>query len=361
MERATLANIIAGQAWLPPQMDHEGIDRLLEAANAEGVLALVNSRLDGMPGIDAALRQAFASAAHGVAAETMLRQAECRKVLDVLQAGGIPVLLLKGSALGYWLYPQAFLRECSDIDLLLPSQDAATQAAALLAPNGYQLTPASGDLSYEFLLSRRSFAGAVRVDLDVHWQLSNAAMFVDTLNFDTLEAASIALPALSPHARGLSPVHAFAHACMHRTINVYTGIGDRLKWLYDLHLLAQRLDDEQWLQLQDVCMQGRLNGVCVAGIDAAARVFGAAAPESVMQALRAGRTGEPLDAARLHDWKYMEGRNLAALPGLRLRLRWLWQRMFPSQPYLQELYGSGQGRAALLLVRLRKAMGRLAS
>lgn len=144
-------------------------------------------------------------------------------------------------------------------------------------------------------------------------------------------SARIALPALSPHARGLSPVH----ACMHRAINVYTGIGDRLKWLYDLHLLTQRLDDGQWQQLQDVCMQRRLNGICVTGIDAAASVFGDAAPAPAMQALRAGRAGEPLDAARLHDWEYMEGRNLAALPSL--RLRWLWQRMFPSKACLQEL------------------------
>ena len=56
----------------------------------------------------------------------------------------------------------------------------------------------------------------------------------------------------------------------------------------------------------------------------------------------------------------MESRNFAALPNLRRRARWLWQRMFPSQAYLQELYGSG-GRTALLWQRFRRALRRLAS
>lgn len=361
MERSTLARIMVEPTWQSTDIHVDAIGRLLDAAKAEGVAGLVNWRLDGAPSVDPTLREAFARAARGIAAASLLFEAECRKVIGVLEAGGVEGLLLKGSALAYWLYPQPFLRECSDIDLLLPSRAAAEQAAALLAPHGYALSHAPGDQGMEFLLSRRAFPGAVRVDLDVHWQLVNAAMFADVFDFDELHAASIPLPASAPSARGLSPVHALLHACMHRAMNLYTGIGDRLKWLYDIHLLAQRLTAVEWQDVQGLCAQRGLGGVCLAGIDAAAELFGEAAPQGVLDVLRAQSADEPLDVARLHDWKYMERRNFAALPNLRGRARWLWQRTFPSQGYLQELYGGGQGRTALLWRRCRRLLLRLSS
>ena len=54
---------------------------------------------------------------------------------------------------------------------------------------------------------------------------------------------------LSSGARGLAPVHALLHACLHRANNLQFGDGNRLRWLYDLKLFVQRLDAEQWQQL----------------------------------------------------------------------------------------------------------------
>jgi hypothetical protein len=266
---------------------------------------------------------------------------------------------MKGSALAWWLYPAAHLRECSDIDLLYSSREQAEMAVHLLADHGYALHHRPEDMSYE-LLCRREI-GSMHIDLDMHWRLVNAPLFAEVFGFEALQAASIPLPRLAPSARGLGPVHAFMHACIHRAANLTVGVGDGLKWLYDLHLLGQQMTTTDWSALQQQCDELGLSGICAAGIEVAADAFGKVVPASVLESLQEASTHEPLDVARLHDWKYMQGRNLAALPSLRLRARWLWQRLFPPVGYLRELYGADRSVASLWMKRVRRAIGRLRS
>lgn len=359
MQRDWLAAVLAGTVPSTLAVDSESADALVACAIEEGVVALVHQRLDEDPSVSASLRSTFAVAARESAIASLLREAECRRVLAVLQTADIPVLLMKGSALAWWLYSAAFLRECGDIDLLFSSRAQAQEAVRLLAAHGYALNHRPGDLSYE-LLCRREI-GLMHVDLDMHWRLVNVPLFAEMFGFASLLAASIPLPRLAVNARGLAPVHAFIHACIHRVVNLYLGISDSLKWLYDLHLLGQQLTMSDWLLLQQQCRQHGLSGICASGIEAAAQVFGPVVPATVLASLQEASTHEALDASRLHDWKYMQGRNLAALPSLRMRARWLWQRLFPPVGYMQELYGTDHGAASLLRQRLRRAIQRLKS
>ena len=68
----------------------------------------------------------------------MVRAAELRAVLEALARQGLPVLLLKGAALAYTLYPEPHLRNRCDADLLLPSRDEAECAGRVLQTLGYQ-------------------------------------------------------------------------------------------------------------------------------------------------------------------------------------------------------------------------------
>ena len=58
-------------------------------------------------------------------------------VLGALGAAGIPVLLLKGAAFAYALYPEPWLRPRQDTDLLISPNDVA-EAGQLLERAGYQ-------------------------------------------------------------------------------------------------------------------------------------------------------------------------------------------------------------------------------
>ncbi len=358
MPRATLARVLAGDLVNLSDATESDLDALLIHASREGVLALLGQHVTRLRHAPSEFLRTVASAERSLAASALLLAAECRRVLAALPAEQ-PVLLLKGSALAYWLYPQPFLRECSDIDLLLPARTDAENAAGLLKPLGYAMHHQPDDLAHELLCRRE--VGGMRVDLDVHWRLANAPVFADVFSFEELHAASIPLPRLGPKARGLAPVHAFVHACLHRAINVYTGIGDRLKWLYDLHLLALRFDASDWQALLDLCRQRGISGLCAEGMEAAASQFGDAAPPGVLDQLNAARVHDRLDARRLGDWRYMQWRNLSALPSWGTRLRWLWQSVSPPTGYLQELYGPEQGRVSLLLERGKRAWKRLRS
>ena len=359
MPRNTLAKLLSGQSIDLSAATEMELDALLAQAQREGVLALLGQRAGQIAGAPPEFLQAVAASERALAASSLLLQAECRRVLAVLPRE-LPVLLLKGSSLAYWLYTQPFLRECSDIDLLLPARADAEHAAACIGALGYTMHHQPDDLAHE-LLCRRELDNGMQVDLDVHWRLANAPVFANLFSFDELQEASIALPKLGPNARGLGPVHAFIHACLHRAINVYTGIGDRLKWLYDLHLLAGQFDANNWRVLEKTCVERRISGLCAEGIEAAATWFGPLAPPSVLEALNAARSHDRLDARRLGEWRYMQWHNLAALPDWRTRLRWLWQSLSPPTGYLEELYGPDQGRIRLLAERSRRAWQRLTS
>ena len=359
MPRSTLAHLLAGQKLDLSAATEMELDTLLAVASAEGVLALLGQRVAQISHASPGFLQSVAASERALAASAMLLQAECRRVLAALPPE-MPVLLLKGSALAYWLYPQPFLRECSDIDLLVPARSDAEQAAACLGMLGYAMHHQPDDLAHE-LLCRRVLGNGMQVDLDVHWRLANAPVFADLFSFDELQAASMALPKLGPTARGLGPVHAFVHACLHRAINVYTGIGDRLKWLYDLHLLALHFDAGDWQVLQATCMERRISGVCAEGIEAAAAAFGPVVPSPVLDALNAARSHDRVDTRRVGEWRYMQWQNLVALPSLGTRLRWLWQSLSPPTGYLEELYGPEQGRLGLLAQRGKRAWQRFTS
>jgi hypothetical protein len=320
---------------------------LLALAQEEGVTALVASRLPDTP-----VRTLMVDATRGLAAASMLRIAECERVFSLLAQVGREALLLKGSALACWLYPAPHLRECADIDLLLDSRDDVAEAARLFAGHGYALGYEQGETAYE-LVCRREGGGRMRMDLDLHWALNNAPVFARAFGFDELLAASIALPAIAVNARGLGPVHALLHACMHRAINLYTGVDDRLKWLYDIHLLADRLQSQEWDEVLRLCRERRLSGVCVAGLDAAADWFGPAAPAAVVTALRAMPLDGGVDGQRLHDWRYMHRMNLRALPGWRARGAWLARKLFPTRAHLREMHGVDRNLAGLVLARVR--------
>ncbi|KAB2931876.1 MAG: nucleotidyltransferase family protein, partial [Candidatus Contendobacter sp.] len=136
--RAWLAAVIRGAepGALPP--DEAG---LLDTARADGVLTLCHDRLRRSPRwtqYPETLREAMTRHAYQAVAVELMRAAELRDVLAALAQAGLPVLLLKGAALAYTLYPEPHLRDRCDTDLLLPSRDEAERAWRVLQTLGYQ-------------------------------------------------------------------------------------------------------------------------------------------------------------------------------------------------------------------------------
>jgi hypothetical protein len=339
-----------------------GTEDMLDCAFEEGVAAVVNQEVSArrdMWQLPREFDQGLATATRSEVVSCMLREAEYKRILECLAEANLSALLLKGSALAYWVYDQPWLRPCVDIDLLFASRDDAQKALDTLGKFGY--TPVSravpGDLIYYELGCFRA-VGGTRVWADMHWNIGGSPLFADRFSSDELFAASIPLPKLAANARAIGPIYAYLHNCTHRALELHHGTGDRLKWHYDLHLLARTFSADDWDRLGAFCEQRSLARPCLDAMQTSAALFQTQIPASMVDRLTEATRTEKLDISRMRSWKYVEYMNFRALPTLKQRLRWLRQRALPHRVYLDDMYGGrwvGYGR--YLRKGLRKFLG----
>jgi len=122
-------------------------------------------------------------------------------------------------------------------------------------------------------------------------------------------------PKLGSGLMGLGPRHALAYACLNRALDMQIGEPDRLKLLYDIHLLVERMDADAWRQFLLLVASKQIGGICLRSIGDAGAAFGSAVPADVLEALRRGAEEGPIDWRRLDDWRHMQWPNSKSLPG----------------------------------------------
>jgi hypothetical protein len=295
------------------------------------------------------------------ALHSLIREHECRRALALIEQACIPVLLLKGTALAYWAYDSPYSRERGDIDLLFRNKDDVAVAVRLLADLKFDLveTALPGDLISFEVTCRRGVEHGVPLEIDLHWHLSNTPMFAFRFSFDELMREAIALPKLAPHAFGLAPIPAYLHACMHRIQNVAIDCENNLKWLFDLYVLGKTFGADDWQKLAVIAVEKKLAGVCVDGLLAAEAYFGSQAPFLIIEQLKRASESESMDVSKMGSWLYIQRMNFLAYPTMRLRLRWLRQRLLPDFAYMKNYYGQGQGFWQLMASRIRGGFRRL--
>lgn len=334
-------------------------DEIVATADQEGVAALLFERLHGADaGAPPALVAALAEVARRKAVQGLAQEQRCREILELMKQLRVPVLVLKGSALAYWAYRQPYLRECSDIDLLVATRADAERVVESLAPMGYRCINRvlPGDLVGFEYTCRHAGNGQ---EIDVHWHLSSTPLFAWRFSWTDLWNGAQALSDLAPNARGLAPVPAYLHACMHRAQNLALGVGDRLKWLYDLSVLGQRFSAGEWLDVRRQAIQRGLAGACVTAADAAAARFGPIMPDDVHAALCEAAGHEWLRIDRMPSWLYFQYATWRSFPRNGMRWRWLRQRLIPDAAYLHERHGERGGWIGQLLRRALAGIERL--
>jgi hypothetical protein len=337
---------------------HHGTEAIVAACEHEGVVSLVHARLADLGAAEQPLQplqHALASRARLCAGRSMLCVSEARKVQQALAEAGIPCLWLKGVALGQWLYPSMHLRDIADIDLLLPDHATLLRAAEVVGALGYALPNPhiAGDLVVHELLAYSERTG---LELDLHWDLSNNALFARRLCWEELAVAAIALPVLGPQARGLSPDHALLHACFHLAAGRLTWRRERLRWLHDIHLLASRFNAAGWQPVIAAATSARLADPVAYALRASRVTFGTDVDPSALAALDAAAAREAVRSDRLHRWGAYQLACWRRWPDLATRLRWLRQLLFPDASHLRARYG-GEGASPLRITARRLGDG----
>ena len=333
-----------GDARWPEDGEYAFADTFLADVVAQGIGPLIWYRLtkEGTPHWPEQVLSGLRDIATQAVATELVRTSEVRAVLRGLGNRGVDPLLIKGTPLAHTLYPESALRTRCDTDLLIP-QSHCRAAFELLESLGYHGTydAAAGDINAQVCFVRQG-RRAPGTAFDIHWRLSNASKsFSDQMAHGDLRQRGVAVPALGEHARALGTVDALLFACFHRAGH-YAYEGDRLIWLYDIHLLTQALSVEQ---AEDFVRRARSLGIGAICADALATTRGWFAT-SLLGAVEEFTKDPPRgeDTLRLLEDGRMRGLNarvrmdMKAASGLRARLKILWGQGFPPPRYMAWRY-----------------------
>jgi hypothetical protein len=342
-EKRLLAQVLLdGAACWPADAGTGFVRRFLDASTAEGLGALVHHRLQSTSARDdwpAAVREPLLREARMQAAQDMILEHELIAVLDAFAEAGIGTLVLKGAALAYSHYPEPALRTRCDADVLIrrATRDAAGR---LLEAMGYERDNAvSGELvSYEQSYAKRE--GNVDHVIDLHWQINNGQVFARALSYDEAIARAVRVPQLGTSARALCPPHALLLACMHRAAHLGADgpEGNRLIWIYDIHLLANAMTTGEWREFVLLCVDKGMRGISLDAFAEAQRTFATAFPEEVIESLTHSGSAE-MSAAYLDSaGAALLLTDLRALRTWRSRATLLRELLFPPAKYLLAKY-----------------------
>lgn len=361
-----IGSALRGEAppW-PADGDAKLESGIVERSRYHGVSALLNERMAEMPGWPATLREELmAEAVTSYLWEEQHRRI-VREALDALARAGIPAVVMKGTALAYTIYGDPAWRTRADSDIIVAEKDGERAAEALLHA-GFQR---SGALDMALASHQAEYVkelGGNRHAIDLHRRLANSEVVARALSFDELANAARPNPAIGAHGLMAGAAHALAIACLHRAVHMtspyyFDGTayhdGDRLIWLYDIHLLAGSLSESEWDEVVELAQQKGLGATFRGGLDAASKRFETQVPARVRAAL--DRRDEPL-ARYLAKGPIGQGwMDLVAIRGTSSRLRFLRELMLPPREYIRAKY-KGDAIGWLPWLYGRRAVGGIA-
>lgn len=343
-------------------------DVLVAAAEDEGVLALIAESLPMRSATDVpdALKRAIEQAARNETLSQLAMLAEQQRVFAALALAGLPYLVLKGGALAHWLYAKPYLRLVTDLDVLLATQSQVMALEPVLLPLGYCKSAQAGTRignEHPFVRPGGPYG---RFTVDAHWALLNSPILAERFSFDELMAEAQVLPGCAG-ARGLSGVHALFNACGHRALNLpYTYVkgiqnAHSLRWLWDIHLLAQALTETQWQQIDTLACAKGLCGILADALAAAVAELGSPVPPALLQHWQKLAENEQVHMHWFQSWpRYQWQQFFASDRQWHGRLSWLWQRLWPNAEAMRLRYGhDGDSNQRVLWRRFAVGMRRM--
>lgn len=271
-------------------------------------------------------------------------------VLEALVAAGVAALLFKGAALAHSHYPRPELRERDDTDLAV--NVAHLQAAGdVLERLGFRpITANEGSLVMRQRLYRRRDVDGLMHNIDLHWAISNSSRTA-RLTVRGLLARSVALPALSAHARVPGSIDALLIACAHLDAHHVDDV--RLIWLYDIHLLIENMPIAMRVSATQRALEYGLAPACAWVLTALARALGSSLVG--FEPLTRHDKITPPSGRRIAQWQ----RELLALHDNRTRMNWLWQQMIPNERYMRAPTNATTSLWRLHLTRLFRGITHL--
>lgn len=354
-----------------------------DIAVAEGLLPLLWRQMHAtdvpshMPEI---VRRELQLRAYQATAQSALIYGELARMLAALNPA-LPVVVLKGAALGPTLYSDPSLRPLSDIDLLVHT-DHLEAVTATIRSLGYEAVPElTPGINQRVEYHTRLEGGPRRsVAVELHWRLvagdadwrspPSDWFWQHTEVWQPQPSAVTNLPAPSAQCLQLTPSAELLYLAAHAILQ-HGAAQARTIWFYDLHLLLTRAGDRlHWPTIIAQAREFRWAAAVHVALEETQARFGKPVPAEALDALREGadaaatqfvrRKAATTPSATGDEWIKL----MALEP--RARLRFVASLILPSptylrwryQPWSRSIWPAWYGyhwfrivRAALLLLR----------
>lgn len=281
--------------------------------------------------------------------QNLFLESELQKVLHAFNDAAIPLLLFKGPALAYTIYPRAELRTYHDFDALIKPDDV-DRAHELLKRMGYSFYNeyrADGvdeqRTGYNYSLQHPGFPYSVLIELHTAPHSSEIGTLSDR---EALWKNAMAITLLGQPTVTMNAVDHLLYLCWHYRFHGFA----RLIWLYDLVMMVRTYGDGlDWTSLISSARRQHMATTLFYCFSWCRDVFGVAIPESVFVQLRpplltrliVERIAVPDGAKALAGADYQDRRLLArrAMVDSNIGLLKAGLRMlFPSPLALQKRY-----------------------
>lgn len=339
---------------LPPRALYHGVSALI-SVKPEVMLALP-------PEVGNAIRQqALAEAMWDLRHRQVLRP-----LIEDLAGAGVQTVVLKGTALAYSVYAAPSERPRGDTDLLVSIAMKGT-AYRILNDHGFARSLDS-NTDVETTAVRQE-AWSLRLQdgsehaIDLHWAVMNAWSLAHLFDTETVMQRAQPLHGLCPSARRMDMTHAFYHACLHRAVHIKSPYhvgdhsffgGNRLIWLYDLHLIVPHLSDNDWNEVAALCKTHKTADICLDALRAMQRELGTDIRTDVLAELTASvRSGGPSSYLARNRQLRRTLADLRAIPSLEGKTLFLRKLFFPSRAYMRSKYPD-MARHPVFLLYLRR-------
>ena len=261
-------------------------------------------------------------------------------LVDRFEREKIPLIILKGGALGVTIYPDIALRPMGDLDLLI-APEAVERATRALIERGYV---AYAEMAHRFA-NRFSVAQAFfrkgnrPSQIDLHWHAFTTPYYFERIPVEWFQRRTMEISINNQRAFAFSPTAQLLHLSAHYMMHSYR----RLIWSYDLALLISRCHEQiEWEDISESAAEFGLSQVLYEALSEVRERWAVAMPVASYERLRTIQMpwrGRMIFAAtnNLSDAELDVLKGLG-LKGTRRKSAYWLRVMFPSRGYMQTRY-----------------------
>jgi len=236
----------------------------LEVLRAHWIIPFVYRKIGSLPPechppepVTDEMRQAFLFSR----VRSLHMEKQLREIIEAFQNEGLRVLVLRGPALAFSLYPDPAMRPSCDLDLLVIPEDVI-QARGILERSGYKCLAKRFETSRDFFreecfIHQENPDNKFPVDLHwVHWELHPFFKGSEEVDIEDLFQRAWKVETSTLVFETLHPVDYLIHSAIHLVMIHKNEM--RLSWIYDTALLAHHLQvPDDWETLQERCVAWR--------------------------------------------------------------------------------------------------------